>query len=110
MARTLIPLDSVDHSGIVFSIDSVADVTNGNYFLNSGAELLFVENNSVSSINITLDFVADRYGRDGSKVVAVAAGATKVIGPFSKDLYNQSGEQVYVNASAACDLCVVRRS
>lgn len=109
MARTVIPVDSVSHNGAVFAIDTAADVTNGNYFLNSGVELLFVDNTDVSSITITIDYVADRYGRDGTKTHTVDPGTMKVIGPFTKDLYNQSGEQVYVNASAACNFAVIGR-
>lgn len=108
MPRTQIPIDAVNDSGIMFVADTAADTTNGNYFVNSGRELLFVENTGSSSVTITLDYVADQYGRDGTKVITVAAGVTKVIGPFAKDLYNQSGEQVYINASAACDYAVIK--
>lgn len=108
MPRTQIPIDTTNDSGVVFIADTVADTTNGNYFINSGKELLFVENTGASSVTVTLDYVADSYGRDGTKVITVAASTTKVIGPFTKDLYNHPGEQVYINASATCDYCVVK--
>lgn len=109
MARTLIPIDTVTHDGIVFVPDTAANTTDGNYFINSGHEFLFVENTGGTSVTVTIDYVADKYGRDGEKTVTVAAGTTKVIGPFNKDLYNQAGEQVHVDVSAACDLCVISK-
>jgi hypothetical protein len=109
MSRTVIPIDISSDSGTVFVADTAANTTDGNYFINSGNEILFVENAGETSVTVTIDYVADRYGRDGTKTVSVAAGVTKMIGPFAKELYNQPGERVHVNVSAACDLCVISK-
>lgn len=110
MPRTQIPVDVTSDAGAAFAIDTAADTTNGNYFINSGNELLIVENTGGSSINVTLQFAADPYGRTGTKVVAVPAGSKKVLGKFPKYLYNQAGDQVWVDFSGPCNVCVVRGS
>jgi hypothetical protein len=108
MARTQIPVDVSADGGAVFAIDTAADTTNGNYFINSGRELLFIENTGASSVTVTIDMMADSYGRDGSKMITVPAGEMRMAGPFPKVPYNQPGEQVHVNASGDCDFAVVR--
>jgi hypothetical protein len=105
MARTLITALESTADGLDFVIDQVADATNGMEFLNGGNELLFVKNAGTTSINVTVDFKADSYGRDGCKVVAVAAGATKVIGSFFPGLYNQNSK-VLVDFSADASVTV----
>jgi hypothetical protein len=107
MARTEIPVDVVSESGVDLLIDTVADAL-GMQFSNSGRELLLVKNGGTASTNVTIDFKADGYGRDGSKVVAVAAGATKAIGTFWPELYNQGekNQKVFVDFSAATSVTV----
>jgi hypothetical protein len=106
--RTEILVDVVSESGIDFLIDTAADATNGMQFSNTGRELLLVKNGSASTVTLTLDMKQDGYGRDGSKVVTVAAGATKVIGTFWPELYNQGdkNKKVFVDFSAATSVTV----
>jgi hypothetical protein len=101
MARTQIPVDKVSDDGAVFAIDTAADDVNGMYFINYGDEVLFVENTGTASINVTVDYAPDKYGRDGSVVHSIAAGATQVVAKFRTALYNQNGSQVFVDFSAS---------
>jgi hypothetical protein len=108
MARTEIPVDVVSEIGVDFLIDTAADSANGMQYSNTGRELLLVKNGSASSVNVTVDMKQDGYGRDGSKVIAVAAGATKAIGTFWPELYNQGdkNQKVFVDFSAATSVTV----
>lgn len=107
MARAQLTVAQSTHDGVSISF-TAANTTDGNYFLNSGRELLIVRNTGASPVDVTIDFVPDRYGRDGNKIHSVGANSYKVIGPFPRDLYNQPGEQVHINVSGPCDLAVVR--
>lgn len=109
MPRTLIPSTVIDHNGAVLNINVDADVANGNYFINTGYEYLLVQNLGTYPLTVTVDYAADSYGRDGSKIHAVNPGQIKIIGPFLTELYNQNGNQVFVNASAACKMLVIAR-
>jgi hypothetical protein len=69
---------------------AAADVA-GDEWANTGYEFVEVKNGSGSSINVTLDIQATLDGAAVTDpVVAVAAGATKIIGPFPKGIYNNS--------------------
>lgn len=63
----------------------------GDEWANTGVEMILVKNGSLASINVTLDI---KVTVDGAAVtdpvVAVAAGATKIIGPFPPSFYTDS--------------------
>lgn len=97
MARSALTLQTVAKTGIVPSY--AAANADGNSFANDGNTVIHVKNGSGSSINVTLQTpgtVDDLAVTD--RVVAVAAGAEKMIGPFPPGIYNQSGS-VYVDYS-----------
>lgn len=64
----------------------------GDEFANTGQEFLEVKNGSGAPITVTLDIKSTV---DGAAVtdptVTVAAGVTKIIGPFPPSIYNDSG-------------------
>ena len=91
MPRTTLTVLQPTDAGVVLT-RTAGDSVNNHDFPNNGATLLVVDNGGLSSINVTLNFAADKYGRTGSKIVAVAAGTEKVIGPFIPDLYNHDGK------------------
>jgi hypothetical protein len=90
MARTSLTLTDSSLDGVAITYAAV-DATNGNYFVNTGQEYLIVKNDSASSITATVVSVPCSHGRTDDSVVTVAAGAEKVVGPFKRDLFNQSG-------------------
>lgn len=74
-------------------------------FANNGKILVAIKNGSGASINAT--FVATKVVNDGggnlslgNRVVAVAAGATLVIGPFPTEVFNDSAQEVTLQISA----------
>lgn len=72
----------------------------GDEWVNTGQEFLLVKNASGGSINVTLDIKATvDSAAVTDPVVAVANGATKIIGPFPKGIYNDS---VTNRAKATC--------
>lgn len=104
MARSALTVQTIVKTGIVPSY-AAANV-DGNSFANDGNTFHHVKNGSGSSINVTYQTpgtVDDLAVTD--RVVAVAAGAEKMIGPFPPGIYNQSGE-VYVDYSAVTTITV----
>lgn len=109
MARTDLTVQTIAVGGLVIA-DEAANV-DGEMFLNTGKEFLFVRNAHSAPINVTLVTgktvdglaVADR-------VVAVTNATTQMIGPLSTDLYNQpSGAdagKIYVDFSVVTNLFV----
>lgn len=69
-------------------VGAAADAA-GDEWVNTGQEFVEVKNGSASSINVTLNIKATLDGAAAvNPVVAIAAGVTKIIGPFPKGVYN----------------------
>ena len=74
-------------------------------WVGSENELLFVKNASASSLTVTLKVNVSVDGTAvADKTVTVAAGATKVIGPFPRYIYHQSDDTVHVDFSATASI------
>lgn len=97
--RATLALSTVSLSGVELATVTPV-VLDGVQFQNNGNQMLFVDNGGLASINVTVDMGADRYGRDGTKVIAIPAGEQRFIGPFNPNAYNQSG---YVNVDFSDD-------
>lgn len=79
----------------------------GDVFANDGYTFLKVTNGGGSSINVTIDCTQTLDGMAVTDpVVAVAAGATKLIGPFSPSLFNDANGRVGVGYSAVTSVTV----
>src|SRR5512147_183985 len=105
MAASALTAAPVTTSGVSYA--GAAANVDGNFFTNTGAEILLVKNASVGSINVTCVTqqtvetlaVAD-------KVVAVGAGAEIAIGPFKRQVYNDATGYVQVTYSAVTSVTV----
>lgn len=95
-ARTPVP--------IVRTGNDLAGVTpdaTGDTWVNTGKEFVIIKNGSGSSINVTLDIQATIDGVSPTDpVVAVAAGAQKLMGPFPVGIYNDPSGNAKVTCSA----------
>lgn len=77
-----------------------AAVSASDKFLNTGKEMLIVTNGSGGSINATLVTPKTVDGNAvADPIVAIGAGVTKAIGPFSRDLFNDVDGFLTVNFS-----------
>lgn len=89
-------VQTVDRAGFDLASGAVAAAGGGDDFVNDGNTFVYVNNGGGGSINVTLNF---RSGLtvDGvtptSKVVAVAAGVRKLIGPFPTQYYADTTTQ-----------------
>lgn len=104
MPRTTIAVQSPTDAGILL-VRTNGDATNNHDFINNGSTLLVVKNGGASSINVTLRFATDKFGRTGTRVVSVAATEEKILGPFLPELYNQDGKLQF-DLSAATSVTV----
>lgn len=88
-----------------------AAAVGGDKFANDGLVMLVVTNGSGGSINVT---IAAQYLNETappgyvktSPAIAVAAGATKMIGPFVKKAFNDADGNVNVSYSSATTVTV----
>lgn len=86
----------------------VAAAGGGDSFANDGNTEFRVKNGSGSSINVTVNSQTPcSQGFDHDIIVAVGAGAEKVIGPFEKGRFNDVNGRVNVTYSAVTTVTVV---
>jgi hypothetical protein len=87
----------------------VAASAGGDKFGNTGRERFRVRNGSGVSINVTFTATGAAGCPEGTlhdKVVAVAAGAEKVFGPFDPARFNDANNQVSAGYSAVTSVTV----
>jgi len=75
-------------------------LADGAEFLNNGVERLLFKNGSLAARTITVvtPFQQDALDLE-DRVYTVAAGDTIIAGPFSRAVYSQTGNKVYINVS-----------
>lgn len=97
MPGTAMATQTPTTSGAVLTYNAAA-LTNS--IANSGRTLVLVKNDSVASINVTAKATATADGNAvADKVVAVAAGAEKVFGPYPPSVYNYSDGTMEIDIS-----------
>lgn len=79
----------------------------------AGDVVLMVTNGGGSSIDVTITAqktskAVDGYGTmtKGDAVVSVAAGATKIIGPFATEAFNNSSQNLEIDYSSATSVTI----
>lgn len=91
-------------AGVAFVPVSAAG--GGDKFANDGSVLLYVLNGDASPINVTLDAQTYKGEPIADRVVAVAAGAARWIGPLERDVFNDTDGNVNVAYSAVTSVTV----
>lgn len=107
MPRSAIPVTALDRTGVAPPSQTNADATNKHTLANpNGRTLLEIVSSDAGAQTVTFDIVTAAV--DGvavpAKSVAVPAGATRMVGPFPKNFYNQTGDVVNVNPSVSTTL------
>ncbi len=78
-----------------------ADPTNKNQFVATGADLVFAHNTGAGAATVTINSVADPYGRTGDiSSYSIPAGGYAVFGPFPSLGWQQSDGYIYLEASS----------
>jgi hypothetical protein len=89
MAASALTVQAIANTGTVVTL-AAANV-DGNWFINNGKTFLEVANGGGSPINVIIDSpITCNQGGTHDVTVAVAAGATKHIGPFEKGQFNDT--------------------
>lgn len=84
-------------------VDTLAAVAVSDTFANNGSQWIEVANASGSSINVTIAAGSYKTEDIADRVVAVANGARKKIGPFPVDIF---GATVTVTCSATTSVTI----
>ncbi|MFD0276159.1 hypothetical protein ACFVHB_19960 [Kitasatospora sp. NPDC127111] len=93
MPRGTINVTTSDKAGAVVPAATVGDPTNGHTVANDGRTLLLVENSgSTVARTVTLQMAktVDGVTMTGARTVSVAAGVTKLLGPYSTADYGSA--------------------
>lgn len=106
MARTAVTPVAISSAGAALGFVEAPDLELS--LINSlGDTALVVQNGSLAPITVTVKIPKTVDGQAvASKVVTVAAGATKVIGPFLRTVYNQADGTVHADVSVTADVDV----
>lgn len=107
MATVELTVTKIDSDGDAISYTNASTGADNNDFDNNGKTFIIVHNAGASSATATFTTVESRDGNAvADKAITVAAGATKIIGPFDRQIYNDSNGQVTVTAGGdgAADL------
>lgn len=103
----LLAVTDVARTGID-AATAVAAAGGGDSFVNTGKEFLLIKNGSGGSITVTFVTQIQVDGQAvGDLAVAIAAGVTKLIGPFPKGYYNDGTDEVQVTYSGVTSLTVL---
>jgi len=104
MAREAIVAQLTARTGLAPTLTPAT--ADGFYFDNARQNrIIQVENTGAGSINVTIQTPAlvDGNLTVSERVVPVAAGVTRYIGPFSNAVYGQVGNLVYVDTDTPAD-------
>lgn len=106
MARTALAVQQVERAGLEPAF-TAANV-DGHSIANTGKEALYVVNEDVGSINVTVVAPGTVDGLAvADRVVAVPGGESRILGPYPKNVYDQPGtEVIHVDFSAVTDVTV----
>ncbi len=95
MARTNIPIQSMDPNGNVLITLTAGDASNDMEFLNDGRSVLMVVQGASGTPTVTVVSVADAIGRTGDIAQLMGINTTRIFGPFSpKGAWNQSSGKI----------------
>src|SRR5574340_260270 len=101
----LLAVTVVNRAGTI--LDGAAADVAGDTFPNTGSEFLFVKNGSGAGIVATLDVTATVDGvAVPDKTVNIAAGESRLIGPFPKGFYNDANGRVKVTCAPVASVLV----
>lgn len=93
MARTAITYADVSKAGVALPAETAADVANGNSMPNDGNVILIVRNANGAStarvLSLSLIGTVDGF-TPAPRTYSIAAGASRVIGPFEPAFYGTS--------------------
>jgi hypothetical protein len=106
MPSSLIVPQTLVNSGLLATYES-ANIL-GNFYANTGQEIMIIKNGSASPTTVTVDSVAlDNFGNASHDVVyTLLAGAEMVIGKLSKRRFNDTNGYVQVSYSAVTTITV----
>lgn len=91
MARTDVPLHQVTRAGAALSAAVAGDVANGHSFNNDGRVFLLLINTGATPRIATIHLTGTVDGQaPADRTITVAAGVTKIAGPFPPSQYGKT--------------------
>lgn len=105
MAATALTATTSTVQGIVPTL--VAANVDGNYFANTGAEILIVKNGSASPCTVTIARTKScDMGTAHTIATIVAAGTEAIFGCFRKDWFDDANQRVQITYSVVTTITV----
>jgi hypothetical protein len=106
MARTEIPVTTIDRTGVASPAQTDSDATEGMFIANNNARIIFeIENTDVGpqTVGFAIFTTVDDEPVD-DKVVTIPAGEIRLAGPYPQDFYNQEDNSLYINPSVDANI------
>ena len=106
-----IPVQSIGFLGSIAAVSfTTGDAGNDHDFVNTGHEILWVQNGGGGAVQVTVVSVACSHGRSSDIVMSVAAAGRGTAGPFPTTLFNQTNGRVNVllDIDTSVTLAVIR--
>jgi hypothetical protein len=99
--RDSITATPLANTGVTESLSAASG--DGHSFSNTGEEFIIVTNNYTDTVTMTVVTGGTIGGLAIADVdVALAAGATSIVGPFAEGIFNQTGtSDIYINWNSA---------
>lgn len=85
-----------------------SDNVNGNDVTLTGREILFVWNDTAAAVTVTVQSVADPYGRTGNVSRSVPAGQYYAFQRFPTDGWLQADGRLWIDTTAAIKVALLR--
>lgn len=105
MAATVLTVTDISRSGIVPTL--VAANADGHLLPNTGCEFVMITNGDAAPHTISAAITKPVDGvMPAAKQITVAAGATKLFGPFKPEEYNNGAAQVALSFDAVTSLTI----
>lgn len=105
MAATALTVTDISRSGIVPTL--AAANADGHLLLNTGSEFVMVTNADAAPHTVSAAITKQVDGvTPAAKQITVAAGATKLFGPFKPEEYNNANGQVALSFDGVTSLTI----
>ena len=79
---------------------AVVDITDGGAFVSDGTELILVQNTDAGTATVTIESVADAFGRTGNiTTYSMGTGEFAVFGPFKGPGWADADRKIHVSVS-----------
>lgn len=100
-------IHTINHPGVDISAGAVAADVAGDSWANSGNQMAAIINGGIGSVTVTLPYqIQFDGGTPTNKTLAIPAGHTAIVGPFSPAYYNDTNGRANITYSGVSSVSI----